>query len=98
VLELIEQDNLMANAASTGNYVMNALRGHPKVKEIRGKGLMIGIELFEPCEETRKKLIFDHHIFTGSSSNKYTFRLLPALNLTVEDADIFLEAFDKMTR
>ncbi len=98
VLEVIENDNLILNAQVIGDYITGALKGNPKLKEIRGKGLMIGIELFEPCEETRKKLIYDYQIFTGSSSNKNTFRLLPALNLTKADADIFLEAFDKMTK
>ncbi|MFN0049840.1 MAG: aspartate aminotransferase family protein [Cytophagales bacterium] len=97
VLEVIEKDNLVQNAQMMGEYIVNALKGNPKIKEIRGKGLMIGIELFEPCEEIRKKLIFDHHIFTGSSSNKNTIRLLPALNLTKTDADIFLEAFGKLS-
>lgn len=93
VLEVMESENLMTNAASIGNYLMENIRKNPKVKEVRGKGLMIGIELFEPCEEFRKKLLFENHIFTGSSSNKNTLRLLPALNLSKSDADAFLDVF-----
>lgn len=96
VLEVMEQDQLMDHAHRLGEYLMGALRTHSFVREVRGRGLMIGIELHEPCEEVRKKLLFDHKIFTGSSSQKNTIRLLPALNLSPSDADAFLEAFAKV--
>ena len=96
VLEVIEKDNLMENALNLGEYLAENIKKSKKVKEVRGRGLMIGIELFEPCEETRKKLLFENKIFTGSSSNKNTLRLLPALNLSKSDADIFLEVFEKI--
>lgn len=96
VLEVIESEKLLENALSVGNYLMENIKKTPKVKEVRGRGLMIGIELFEPCEETRKGLLFKHKIFTGSSSNKNTLRLLPALSLSKSDADKFLDAFLKL--
>jgi acetylornithine aminotransferase len=98
VIEVIEQEGLLHNATEMGNYITNNLRNNPKIKEIRGEGLMLGIELFESSEEIRKKLLFDYKIFTGSSSNKNTLRLLPALNIKKQEIDIFLEAFDKLTK
>lgn len=93
VLDVIEQENLMANAEKVGNYVMNELKSFVEVKEVKGHGLMIGIELFEPCDEIRKSLIFNHKVFTGSSSNKNLLRLLPSLAVSKIEMDIFLEKF-----
>lgn len=94
VLDIIAQEALIDKATETGNYLMQELRNIPQVKEVRGLGLMIGIELYEPCLQLRNKLLSVHHIFTGSSSDKNTLRLLPALNLSKEDATLFLEAFN----
>ncbi|MFA7380112.1 MAG: aminotransferase class III-fold pyridoxal phosphate-dependent enzyme [Bacteroidia bacterium] len=94
VLDIIEQEALIDKATETGNYLMQELRNIPQVKEVRGLGLMIGIELYEPCSQLRNKLLSVHHIFTGSSSDKNTLRLLPALNLSKEDATLFFEAFN----
>jgi acetylornithine/N-succinyldiaminopimelate aminotransferase len=96
VLEVIEQENLMANAHMVGEYVMNEARKIKGVKEVRGRGLMIGIELEVPCDAVRKSLIMDHKIFTGSSSNKNTLRLLPSLAVTKKEMDLFLEKFQKV--
>lgn len=70
-----------------GDYLIAELRKLPNIKEVRGRGLMIGIELFEDAAPLRKKLIYDEHIFVGSSGNKNVFRLLPALNITQAHAD-----------
>lgn len=94
VLDIIAQEALIHKATETGNYLMQELRNISQVKEVRGLGLMIGIELYEPCSQLRNKLLTVHHIFTGSSSDKNTLRLLPALNLSKEEATIFLEAFN----
>ncbi|MBP9689875.1 MAG: aminotransferase class III-fold pyridoxal phosphate-dependent enzyme, partial [Bacteroidia bacterium] len=83
---------LITNAANVGTYIIEAVKQMPNIKEVRGLGLMIGIELNEPCAPLRNKLLFDHHIFTGASSNKNTLRILPALNLNKQEADIFLTA------
>ncbi|TXK21969.1 aminotransferase class III-fold pyridoxal phosphate-dependent enzyme [Pontibacter qinzhouensis] len=93
VLEVMEQEDLMNNAIAIGNYLMEELQKLEGVKEVRGQGLMIGVELPEPCGPVRSKLLHEHKIFTGSANNKNTLRLLPALSVTKADADQFLEAF-----
>jgi acetylornithine/N-succinyldiaminopimelate aminotransferase len=91
VLEIMEQDALMANATKIGNYILHELKGLPNINEIRGKGLMIGIDLPEDKKEVKKNLLFKHHIFTGEAKPN-VIRLLPALNITQKEADLFLEA------
>ncbi|MXV14396.1 aspartate aminotransferase family protein [Hufsiella ginkgonis] len=91
VLEVIEQDNLMANAASVGDYLITELKKFDKVNEIRGRGLMIGIDLPDELASVKKNLLYKHHIFTGEAKPN-VIRLLPALNLTKANADRFLEA------
>jgi acetylornithine/N-succinyldiaminopimelate aminotransferase len=93
VLDVIQDENLVQQAADTGQYLMDKLRQLDGVLEVRGYGLMIGIELPYPVADLRKELLQDYHIFTGSASNKNTLRILPALNLKKEEADIFLDAF-----
>ena len=92
VLEVMEQDNLMQNAATIGEYLIKEIKKLEQVKEVRGRGLMIGIELPEELSDVRKELLFKHHIFTGEAKPNVV-RLLPALNLTKAHADRFLEAF-----
>ena len=92
VLEVMEQDNLMQNAANVGAYLISELKKFKQVKEVRGRGLMIGIELPAEFAHVRKELLFTHHIFTGEAKPN-VIRLLPALNLTKAYADKFLEAF-----
>lgn len=98
VLEVIEQENLMAHAAAMGEYLLSQLRLLPGIVELRGRGLMIGIELDRPCAPVRNNLVHRHKIFTGSSSNKNTLRLLPALNVEQAQLDMFLEAFAQELR
>jgi len=92
VLEEIEANNLMQNAAEVGAYLIDELKKFEQVIEIRGRGLMIGIELPEELSNVRKELLYKHHIFTGEAKPNVV-RLLPALNLTKAHADQFLEAF-----
>ncbi len=92
VLEVMEQDNLMQNAAQVGSYLIDELKKLDKVIEVRGRGLMIGIELPAELAHVRKELLFNHHIFTGEAKPNVV-RLLPALNLTKAYADRFLESF-----
>ena len=94
VLETIEQENLMQNAAEVGGYLIDELKKFNQVTEIRGRGLMIGIELPAELANVKKDLLFKHKIFTGEAKTNVV-RLLPALNLTKAHADRFLEAFSK---
>lgn len=95
VLEIMEQDNLMKNAEEIGNYLITELKKFEQVVEVRGRGLMIGIELPAELAHVKKELLFTHHIFTGEAKPN-VIRLLPALNLTKAHADEFLEAFGKL--
>jgi acetylornithine/N-succinyldiaminopimelate aminotransferase len=92
VLEIMDQDNLMKNAEEVGNYLIEELKKIEEVKEVRGRGLMIGIDLPEELSSVKKNLLFNHHIFTGEAKPN-VIRLLPALNLTKEQADQFLDNF-----
>lgn len=97
VLEIMEQENLMKNAEEIGNYLITELKKFEQVVEVRGRGLMIGIELPEELAHVKKELLFTHHIFTGEAKPN-VIRLLPALNLTKEHADEFLVAFAKLVK
>lgn len=92
VLDVIKNEKLMINAKGIGDYMISTLKKITGVKEVRGRGLMIGIELEFPYEAIRNELIFTHRIFTGTSG-KNTLRLLPPLTLSKEEAEIFLHAF-----
>jgi len=91
VLEVMQQENLMDNAAKVGQYLIGQLKTLPGIIEVRGRGLMIGIELPAALADVKKNLLFKHHIFTGEAKPN-VIRLLPALNLKKEHADRFLEA------
>ncbi len=94
VLDVIKKEKLALNAQETGNYIMNNLKKMNGDFEVRGKGLMIGMEFPFPIQELRKKLLFDYKIFTGVSG-KNIIRLLPPLNLSILEAKQFLNAFEK---
>jgi len=92
VLDIMEQEHLVENAAEVGAYLMDSLRsaGLPHVVEVRGEGLMIGIELDIPYNEPRQRLVKEQHCFTGCSGTN-VLRLLPPLCLTKAEADIFVD-------
>ncbi|MBR8704458.1 aspartate aminotransferase family protein [Bacteroides pyogenes] len=92
VIDVMEQENLMKNAAQTGEYLLQELRKLPKIKEVRGRGLMIGIEFEEPIKQLRSRLIYEKHVFTGASGAN-VLRLLPPLCLSMEETDDFLTRF-----
>lgn len=92
VLDILKNENLIANAQAMGQYVMDALLEIDPIKEVRGRGLMIGIDLEGPAKETRNKLLHDHNIFVGSSSNPNTLRILPPLSIQKSDLDYFIHA------
>lgn len=95
VLEVIQNDNLIDNAAKIGQYLMDELKGFSGIREVRGRGLMIGIDLPVELSHVKKELLTKHFIFTGEAKPN-VIRLLPALNLKKEHADRFLEAFQKV--
>jgi acetylornithine aminotransferase len=95
VLEVIEEENLIQNAEKVGHYLISEIKKFDKIIEVRGRGLMIGIDLPEELSHIKKDLLFKEHIFTGAASPN-VIRLLPALNLTMGYADRFLEAFARV--
>ena len=94
VLEVISSEQLMKNAAEVGGYLIAELKKMNRIREVRGKGLIIGIDLPEELKDVKKNLLFKHKIFTGEAKPN-VIRLLPALNLGKQEADIFLEAISK---
>lgn len=95
VLEVMEQENLIENAAETGEYFLNELKRIPALKDVRGRGLMIGFDIEGSASDLRKKLLFDKKIFTGGAGAS-TVRLLPALGLSKDQADTFLNAIKEL--
>ena len=91
VLEVMEEEKLLKNAEEIGGYLVNELNGLPGIREVRGRGLMIGIDLPDELSMVKKNLLFKHKIFTGEAKPN-VIRLLPALNLGKAEADIFLDA------
>lgn len=92
VLDVIAKEQLVGHAKFMGEYIIQQVKNLPHVNEIRGMGLMIGIELNQPCAPIRAQLLKEYKIFTGTSSNPNTLRILPALNLSKNDADEFIQA------
>ncbi len=96
VLDIMNTEKLMENAAAVGEYLMESLKGNKAIKELRGRGLMIGIELNPGYENLRDRLLFEKHIFTGGAGAN-VIRLLPPLCLTKEQASQFIESFNELT-
>ncbi len=92
VLEVLESEGLTQNADELGAYFREKAQKIPEIKNVKGRGLMIGLEFDFEVADLRKKLIYDQHIFTGSAKNKKLLRFLPALNITKEHVDLFFEA------
>lgn len=97
VLKVIKDEHLMANAKSTGEYLASALRNSRAVDEVRGRGLMIGLEINAKYSGLRDMLLFEKHIFTGASG-KNVIRLLPPLCAGKREADRFIESFEELTK
>lgn len=92
VLEVIEDENLIHHAAKMGTRLMGGLSDLPAVKEVRGRGLMVGVEFPFAIKSLRKRLIEEEHIVTGVSTNPNVLRLLPPLNVTEGQIDTFINA------
>ncbi len=95
VLDVIENEKLIENANEVGEYLIAELRKMPRLNEVRGRGLMIGIEIDGSASELRRRLLFEKHIFTGGAGAT-TVRLLPALTVGRKEADRFLTAFSEL--
>ena len=95
VLDVIEQEALVENASKVGNYLMEELKKFPQIKEVRGEGMMIGMEFEQPIKEIRTRLLKEQHVFTGVSGTN-VIRLLPPLCLSMKEAKEFLERFKKV--
>lgn len=89
VLDVMESEGLVENAGKVGAHLMEALKSVPQIREIRGRGLMIGLEFNKPVKDLRKKLIFEQRVFTGGAGPNI-LRLLPPLCLTTAQADDFI--------
>lgn len=92
VLEVLEKENLIANAQQLGTYFTEKAIEIPQVKRVKGRGLMLGLEFDFEVAALRKKLIYEHHLFTGGAKDKKVLRILPALNITEQDLDVFFKA------
>lgn len=95
VLDIMKAENLVANAEKVGNFLIGELHRLPGIKEVRGRGLMIGIEFEESIKEIRSRLLFEEKVFTGVAG-MHTIRLLPPLCLTMDEAEDFLRRFRKV--
>lgn len=92
VIDVIDNEKLMTNVNQVSEYFLERIKEIPQVKKVKGKGLMLGIEFDFEVAELRKKLIYNHHIFTGGASNKHLLRILPPLNIKKEQIAGFIEA------
>ncbi len=99
VLDIIEEEHLLENAAKVGQFLMDGIRSMylPHVVDVRGRGLMIGVELDVPYKEIRSKLLFEEHCFTGCSGTN-VLRLLPPLCLSEAEAADFLSRLERVVK
>ena len=97
VLDIIEKENLVENAAKIGEYFEAAFKDDKAIKEYRGKGLMIGLELKDEYVGLRNKLLFEKHFFTGAAGAQ-VIRLLPSLTISQETAESFVAAWKELTK
>jgi acetylornithine aminotransferase len=95
VLDIMESENLVENAKTVGDYLIKELHEIPGIKEVRGRGLMIGIEFEESIKEIRSKLLYEEKVFTGVAGTNI-IRLLPPLCLTIDEAKEFIDKFKKV--
>ena len=92
VLDIMQQEHLVENAARVGSFLLDELHKLPGIKEVRGRGLMIGVEFEDSIKEVRSRLLFEEKVFTGVAGTN-TIRLLPPLCLSMEEAEVFLKKF-----
>jgi acetylornithine/N-succinyldiaminopimelate aminotransferase len=95
VLEILEKEHLLENVGVMSSYFISRAKTIPRLKNVKGRGLMLGLEFDFPVSELRKALIYKHHIFTGSAKNPNLLRILPPLTIKKEHFDLFFEALKK---
>jgi acetylornithine aminotransferase len=96
VLKTLESEKLITKSEDLGNYFIEKLRALPFIKEIRGRGLILGVEFDFPIKGLREKLVFEKHIFTGNASNPNTLRFLPPMNIRKKDIDKTIKALNDL--
>ena len=94
VVDVMEQENLLASAATNGTYLMDALSKIPQLQNVRGRGLMIGFDVPDEIKDLKKVLLQEFKVFTGEAKPN-VIRLLPSLAITKEEIDIFLDRLQK---
>lgn len=97
VLDVIEDEHLIENAARVGEHFKKAFEGDPAIKEYRGRGLMIGLGLKEGYGRLRERLLFEKHFFTGAAGAD-VIRLLPSLTISMDTADAFIKSWRELTK
>lgn len=95
VLRVLESEELMQNAQKMSAYFIEKAKTIPQLKQLKGRGLMLGLEFDFPVAKLRKKLLFDHFLFTGSSKNPNLIRILPPLTIQAKHIDLFFNALKK---
>ena len=95
VLDTIKEENLIQNTKEMGVYFKEKFSKINSIKTIKGRGLMLGLEFDFEVQNLRKKLIFEHNIFTGGSANKKLLRILPPLNINSTQIDLLFDALKK---
>lgn len=94
VAQVMKEENLIANAATVGSFILDSLKEIPQLTDVRGRGLMIGAEIAGDAPALRRKLLFEHHIFTGGAG-AHTVRILPPLCISIEQAQHFINELKK---
>ena len=95
VLDVLESEKLMQNVNEMSAYFIDKVKTIPQLKRLKGRGLMLGLEFDFPVASLRKKLLFDHSLFTGSSKNPNLIRILPPLTIQIEHIDTFFNALEQ---
>jgi len=96
VLEIIEKEKLISNVNMVYQHFIEQVKSIKQIKKVKGKGLMLGLEFDFEVGELRKNLIYDKHIFTGGANNKKLLRILPPLNITQAQIDVFINALKEL--
>jgi len=96
VLNVIQNEQLMENAKEVSGYFIKEAKGISKLKQVKGRGLMLGLEFDFPIAELRKALLYEHHIFTGNSKKPNVLRILPPLTIQKKHIDLFFDALKEV--